>query len=443
MAWYNFRQKESEVLRRAALFQQVPGQFSARNYRAFAVEGYRENSIVFRCVKMIYKSVGGIPLILCRRTRDGEIEKIATHEILDLLASPNPMQGRRSFIETVIGYLLISGNSFIEIAESTSGRNKELYAIVPNLMIVKPGHGGVPSGYMLTVGDTKLFNVDPISGDSKIIHLKEFDPLDMYNGLSPLASGGRAVDTYNAQSKWNLGLLQNGGRPSGILIYEQDISKGKSGWLRPDQREQLQEKLDSISGPNNAGKILMLEGGLTYHEMGMNVKEMDYTKGRTLTAAEVANIYGIPHQLLNIQGSQTFRNYEQARVAFYVDTVLPTLDFLLDYLNRRLVSRFSDDLFLAYDEDRITALAPMRQQIWDNISNSQILTLNEKREALGYGRYEPSENSEPGDQILVNSGLIPIEEASLSGPITSPDENDISPSAEELNDSDDSDDDDE
>ena len=153
-------------------------------------------------------------------------------------------------------------------------------------------------------------------------------------------------------------------------------------------------------------------------------KESDYTKGRQMTAGEIASSFGVPHQLLNIEGSQKFANFKEARVAFYVDTILPQLSYILDFLNRsKLVKQFGKDIFLCYDEDKITALAPMRQQLWDNVSNSQILTLNEKRKALGFPPYEPSDN--PADQVLVNTSLIPIEETSISE--TEPDPNDINP----------------
>jgi phage portal protein BeeE len=37
------------------------------------------------------------------------------------------------------------------------------------------------------------------------------------------------------------------------------------------------------------------------------------------------------------------------------------------------------------DTDRIDALAADRAALWDRVSNAAFLTLNEKREAVGYG----------------------------------------------------------
>jgi phage portal protein BeeE len=79
----------------------------------------------------------------------------------------------------------------------------------------------------------------------------------------------------------------------------------------------------------------------------------------------------------------TFSNFEQARLALYDDAVLPLLDHMKDELNNWLVPQFGDDLMIDYDVDKIEALSPRRQQVWDRVSGADFMTVNEKRAALG------------------------------------------------------------
>jgi phage portal protein BeeE len=47
--------------------------------------------------------------------------------------------------------------------------------------------------------------------------------------------------------------------------------------------------------------------------------------------------------------------------------------------------QFGEAIRVTIDTDRIDALAADRAALWDRVSNAAFLTLNEKREAVGYG----------------------------------------------------------
>ena len=56
------------------------------------------------------------------------------------------------------------------------------------------------------------------------------------------------------------------------------------------------------------------------------------------------------------------------------------------FIRVRLLSpQFGDSVRVVIDTDRIDALAADRTALWDRVSNAAFLTLNEKREAVGYG----------------------------------------------------------
>jgi HK97 family phage portal protein len=353
--------------------------WTPRRYDALAEEGYQKNVIVYRCVNLIARGLGSIPWLLYEG--DKEINK---HPLLDLLNSPNPRQAGSAFMEAVTGYLLLSGNSYIECVANTQGYPVELYCLRPDRIKVIPGSGCVPAAYEYSVGgQRKILSCDVLTGRSSILHLKTFHPLNDWYGMSPVEAAAQAIDQHNAVAGHNLALLQNGGRPSGGLIMR---PSPHSGGMSEEQRESLRQDLRQIyAGNKNAGQILVLEGDCEWREMGLSPKDLDFIEGKNLSAREIAQAYGVPPMLVGVPGDATFANYREARFHLWEDTIIPLVEFLMAELNGWLASAFEENLSLSYDVDSVPALAPRREAVWSKIAAADFLTLNEKRQAVGYG----------------------------------------------------------
>ncbi|MCK5556260.1 MAG: phage portal protein, partial [Alphaproteobacteria bacterium] len=113
-------------------------------------------------------------------------------------------------------------------------------------------------------------------------------------------------------------------------------------------------------------------------------KDMDWLAGKDVSAREIALAFNVPAQLIGINGSLTFSNFEQARLSLFEDAVLPLLDHVKDEINNWLTPQFGDDLAIEYDADKIDALAPRREKVWERMSKADFMTINEKRSALGF-----------------------------------------------------------
>lgn len=375
-----------------------------REYDKLAKEGFQANAVVFRCVNLISECAAAIPWQLFRGQGDGRRE-IDQHPLLDLLARPNPMQGGSAFFHSVYAFRLLAGNTYIEAAGPElgvrAGRPQELWVLRPDRMRVIKGERGIPGGYEYTAGGQKVrWDVLP-DGRSPILHTKSFHPLDDWYGMSPLEAMAFEVDQHNAAGQWNFSLLKNGARPAGALVYS-PRDEGASDILSDDQYASINKQLDEVDGPGGAGRPLILEGGLDWREMSISPKDMDWLKGRDVSARDIAMGYDVPPQLVGIEGSQTFANFEQARLSLYEDAVLPLVDSYADDLNRWLVPAFGPDLELGFDQDAIPALSPRRKEKWDMVRQSDFLTVNEKRQELGFDAVEG------GDVVLVPLTVTPL-----------------------------------
>jgi HK97 family phage portal protein len=356
--------------------------WTPRRYDSQAEEGYRKNVIAYRCVSLISSAAASIPWLLYQEGG----EELNEHPILDLLAHPNPMQDRAGFLESVFVNLLTAGNAYIEAVKPIDDEPPtELYVLRPDRMKVVPGAAGLPMGYEYHVGGkVARWQVDPITGESGILHIKMFHPLDDWYGMAPLEAAMIAIDQHNAASAWNQALLNHGARPSGALVYS---PKDAPAVLSDEQITRLRHELDQhYQGKGNAGRPMILEGGLDWQEMSLSPKDMDWLAGRDAAARDIALAFGVPVQLIGIQGAQTYANMKEARLALYEETVLPLLGRVIGAFDPWLTAMFDDrGLYLDSDKDEVSALAMRRDALWEKLAGVDFLSDDEKRAALGYG----------------------------------------------------------
>ena len=201
---------------------------------------------------------------------------------------------------------------------------RELYALRPDRMRVVPGADGWPEAYEYTAGGrTRALRRRARRRCRRSCISRCFTPLDDHYGLAPLEAAAVAVDTHNAAATWNKALLDNAARPSGALVYA-----GPEGSVLSDsQFERLKHELEqTYQGAANAGRPLLLEGGLDWKAMSLSPKDMDFIEAKHAAAREIALAFGVPPMLLGIPGDNTYSNYQEANRAFWRSTVLPLVN---------------------------------------------------------------------------------------------------------------------
>lgn len=376
-------QKASRTAQLIALQSGGNARWTPRDYAALAREGYVKNAIVYRAVKLVAENVGGAAFLVEEgaETRD-------RHPLLDLIARPNPREDGARFLEAVATYLLLAGNAYVE-AVSVDGNPRELHVLRPDRMKLIPGSDGWPEAYEYTVAG-RAVRFDQSGPLPPILHLTLLHPLDDHYGLAPLEAASVAVDTHNAAAIWNKALLDNAARPSGALVY----AGPDSAVLSDEQFERLKRELeDTYQGARNAGRPLLLEGGLDWKAMSLSPKDMDFLEAKHTAAREIALAFGVPPQLLGIPGDNTYSNYQEANRVFFRATVLPFASRIGAALSAWLAPAFGG-VRISVDADRIDALSADRAALWGRISDAPFLTLNEKRAVVGYAPLEGGDRLE-------------------------------------------------
>lgn len=358
--------------------------WSPRDTVSLVNAGFVGNPVGFRAVRLIAEAAAAVPLICQDRERRYEV-----HPVLDLLRRPNPGQGRAELFEALLGQILLSGNGYLEaVGEGAKGLPAELHVLRSDRMAIVPGPDGWPVAYEYGVGGRK-FRFDMAGSPDPICHVRSFHPLDDHYGLSPMQAAAVAVDVHNSASGWSKALLDNAARPSGAIIYKGADGQGS---LSADQYDRLVTEMEMHhQGARNAGRPMLLEGGLDWRPMGFSPSDMEFQETKLAAAREIAQAFGVPPMLLGIPGEATYANYAEAHRAFYRLTVLPLMARVASTVAWWLGEHLGTEIDLRPDPDQVPALAEERDQQWRRIGAASFLTDAEKRAALGLPPLTPED----------------------------------------------------
>lgn len=356
-------------------------QWTPRAYEALAREGFARNAVAYRCIRMIAEAAASVPL---RVDVNGRHDP--THPLAQLMERPNGEQGGADLREALYGSLQTAGNAYLEAAERPDGQS-ELWALRPERVKVVPNARGWPDAYDYGVDGRSVRIGRDNEGWLKVLHLKQWHPLDDWYGFSPLEAAAFAIDVHNASGAWNKALLDHSARPSGALIYG---GKG-SERLTEDQFERLKAQLDDThTGTDNAGRPLLLEGGLDWKPMSLSPSEMDFIAGKHAAAREIALAFGIPAQLLGIPGDNSYANYREANAAFWRHTVLPLVERTTRGLSNWLAAKYPQAR-LVPELDALPALSVEREALWARLNAAGFVSEAEKRRLAGLSEAEKPE----------------------------------------------------
>jgi HK97 family phage portal protein len=350
--------------------------WSARDAATLTDVGFLRNPVAFRCVKAIAEAAAAVPVVVQDLDR-----RFEAHPVLGLIAAPNPGQSGAALMEAFYGHLLLTGDGYLEAAgEHLSGGPRELHVLRPDRMKVVPGSDGWPAAYEYRVGAHRHV-FDMAADRPPVLHVKSFHPKDDHYGLSPLQAAASAIDVHNSAAAWSKALLDNAARPSGAIVYKGADGQGS---LAADQYARLIDELETHhQGARNAGRPMLLEGGLDWKPMGFSPSDMEFHRTKEAAARDVALAFGVPPMLLGLPGDNTYANYQEAHRAFYRLTVLPLVSKTLAAISAWLPAFYGAAFQIKVDEDNVPALAAEREALWRRISGAGFLSDGEKRALLG------------------------------------------------------------
>jgi len=334
-------------------------------YEAQVRDGYQRNPVAQRAVRLLAEGVASAPI------ESGDAA------LVPLVAARS---GGQALLEALATHLLLHGNAYVQLLTAADGGLRELYALRPERVTVEADARGWPVAYRYRVGDRvdRLIADDP-DGRPDIIHIRAFNPLDDHYGLGALGAAAGAIAIHNAATRWNKALLDNAARPSGAMVYD----PGDGSVLSREQFDRLRGEIEaSFAGAGNAGRPMLLDGGLKWQALSMSPADMDFVGLKAAAAREIALAFGVPPMLLGLPGDATYANYREANRALWRLAILPIADTILTAMAQGIGGWFPATA-LAVDLNKVPALAEDRERLWAQVSAASFMTDDEKRALLG------------------------------------------------------------
>jgi len=400
----SLRESPTELLVALGLGQQRV--WSPDSYRAQAKDGYSKCAIAYACINEIADSLGSIEFFAEKRTAStGNYERVDGHPIIDLLSAPNPLQAGFEYRAEWATCVALNGNGYQEVIRLSTGPNggqpQELYIKRPDRISLEFSKDGRPRAWVFDTGTNKFYwDIDPATWASRLKHTRLYNPLDDWFGLSPIRVAALPIDTWNSASLWNKSMLDNMAVPAGVLQTDQPVDT-------PTHERLKAQFAEKYTAAQKARKPLVLGSGLKWSAMGLSPVDMDWINSKKTTEQDICRVYKVPAQIIGIEGSQTFSNYEQANLTYWEKTINQWAKLFRSSINSWLVPMYGEDgLRVNFDISETPALAPRQNVNWERASSSQnFLTTNERREMVG------KEPLEGGDVVLVDATKVPLEMA--------------------------------
>ena len=419
--------------------------WNPENDDTYIKDGYRKNATIYSLVNIITNAATTIPFQVYEKVNENEVKRykaltsgsidansiykanlirknamveLEETELHKLLERPNAAQSYASWISELIAFGKLTGNRYIYgIAPETGmnqGKYKELYVMPSQIMEIVSG------GIMQPVQKYRIEYQGAYDIPAEdICHIKDFNPYydgtgsHLY-GQSPLRAGLRSLTTNNEAVQTGVKYLQNQ-TARGILTSDE-------GDLNEVQAQQLKDKFrKNFQGSDNAGDVIITPKKLSWVNFGLNASDVSLIQQYNASIKDLCNIYAVPVQLLNNTESATYNNMKEAKKALYQNCVIPELNKIRDELNRWLVPKFGEKLFIDFDYSAIPELQEENEKVVDQLSKAWWVTPNEKRSVMNYG---VDEENIALDNYYIPANLLPIETNEM--PIPDPiDEMDI------------------
>jgi len=372
--------------------------WTGKDFAALSREGYENCATVFSCVKMIATAGSRIDWYMSKLGLNRLWKEFDTHEALDRLAKPNEYEGGIRFMEKLISFILLNGNSYIwKLQGARTFPPNALYMMRPDRMkIIASSDWKNPIlRYDYSIGGTAP---EPLRAED-VLHITEFAPLDDFYGLSRISVAAHHVDISNEANRWNFANLKSDMRPPGIVtgkgIKKEDIDLFKKMFNENYQDASTKREPLVLAGED-----------IKYTLLSLTPKDVEWLNGQKHTKREICSVFNMWSGLLNDHENTTYNNQREGRKAFYLEAVLPIMDIVREELNNWFIPLYGDRLRLDYDRDSIEALQEEREKKYVYLAAADWLMVNEKRVACGY------EEIPNGDVVLTSFSNIPLEQIS-------------------------------
>ena len=375
--------------------------FNELNYSPETKEDYSlafERSIwSYACVYAIASSAASVPLRLYTKGTDTEI---TTGQWYDLINYPNDDQGRYDFIESLISYMELTGDGFVELNDPVNPDGMK--TIRSYWMEIQVNRDNTK---------TYLFKPDGIKRaelpEDLVIHFKYFHPNSELYGFSGIQAATNSIITDFYATNYTKKFFKDGGMINLYVKVKQTLQDFEFKRLK-------QEVKSTLTGIKNAHEMPVLDSDAEIKNSGQSVEAVLLKAQRDQCRDEILTAFGVPPIMLaTLAGNETYNNADTQKKIFWEATMLPKLRKIEAQLNRRLFIK--NNLEARFDLSGIAALKEdenKKATTATTLVKGGIITTNEARSI-----YYDMEPIEGGDTLVNPTATAPVAFQMIDRPV--------------------------
>lgn len=300
-----------------------PGHAGKARDRPMGVADALKISAFYRAVDIRSDSIGRLPVKVENMTTRTEVRGHYLGPVL--WERPNEAMAPFTYKKLVEYQRLVLGNSYVWMYRDRNGRTMELLPLPTGSCqpYVEPGSGKL----WYVARDPKsgqMWRLDPMD----ILHYKGFS-VNGIEGMSLLRMAARTLDVAASRDVYEQDVYRNGGRPSGVLSTDADLSDKKE--LVGDDgeavsyRDIIRREWEHIhTGPGNAMRTAVLDNSLKYTPIAMSNADAQFVENKAVSVADIARFTGVPLYLL-FSGKESFESNSANGVEYVKYTLQPAV----------------------------------------------------------------------------------------------------------------------
>ena len=354
-------------------------------------------SAVWACVRLLSESISTLPLKIYVRQHDGSRKAATDHPAYSVLCRrPNSEMTPSRFMLMVVASICLRGNAFIE-KKFIANRLVSLVPLLPQNMVVKRLTTGALEYKYTENGNERVIPV------KNIMHIRGFG-LDGVCGMMPMKTGRDVIGAAMAVEESAAKIFEQGLQSSGFLSAENALSD--------EQRERLRGYMAAFTGSKNAGKIMVLEGGLKYQGVTMNPEDAQMLESRSFSIEEICRWFRVPPFMVGHTTKQSSwaSSLEGMNLQFLTHTLRPLLVNIEQEIGRCLLDS-DDDVFAEFSvEGLLRADSAGRAAYYTSALQNGRMSRNDVR------RLENMPPIEGGDIYTVQLNLTQLKNLENSNP---------------------------
>jgi HK97 family phage portal protein len=325
---------------------------------------------VYACVRILAETMASLPIVVYRRRADGGKDKDTEHWLYRLLVKrPNRYQNPFEWREMLQGHLALRGNAYCQIVTNPRGEVAELIPIHPDRIKLE----------LLASGDYRYRVTDRFGKESVLLregvwHLRGLSS-DGLLGMSPIELARESLGMALAAQDYGARFFANDAKPTGGWI------EFPGSFKDAEAKRVFRDSYQAAQSGANRGKVLVLENGMKFHEVGVTNKDAQFLELRKFQMTDVARLFRVPPHMIADLDRATFSNIEQQSLEFVMHTMTPWAERWEASITSELLLE-SDDLEVEFNfANLMRGDAASRSAYYQSGIQNGWLTRNEARVA--------------------------------------------------------------